>query len=1017
MKFSARLSSFVDNLRIAVLSAWRGRSRGTAVFAGVFLSSLVITTVLAYGSGLMTSFFEEGLEGEEYDYRVELWSNFGAEDRTDDPDLFESFCTQILSIEGMVDCTINAGRQSAHGASFIGRDQAKAQPLELTLIEGPDSEWEGVDIKFEDSTDNGPPTRGFRPIRFIGESGYDGVLLERHERRTIAGAWPTSEEAVTNRSIVIPAKLASSGAVEVGDIFSNLSFTYADADMSKCVGDDAIGEAVIFLEKDYCRVTITLNDLIVSAIYDDRQASSPLVSNQPIYIPWELLNRSEMSEIIDGDHVYLAVAADRGKLPTSSISDVETQLNEWVTEIEGKEYDGGNVEVRATDMDGSLLTFLGIILIFVQTFDYIIMVPIIILSVVVLIYGLVLSLEQRRREISIHRVMGGSSKTLSKMVLLEMGVISSVAWLIGYILALATVPLVLSAVGFMSFRFDDLSAPPTLSIASTFATAAITIGIAMIFGNSRTKDFINSEISEGVANVVVKKRPKYWLHWLTFLIGLVALSDSIMEDWSVFSSFKDGEGIVSNVIFDGLLAVFGPFFLWIGGALILARLGAFGPAMMRSIFGRTPLLKDIRRGLTGSGSADGIGRLALIIVLTLSIVTMSAVQGHTGTLVDEKTADQQVGADLKITFKTPVNQETAKTMVEDAWNNLSSVETSGFSLDLSAVSIPQFTAYPNGDDVNFIEVWVVSDEAVSLLLWDDQSMPTDSFSEALNSLQENGMMTHGESAQWTINLRDRNSLVMNQTNLSSRETTQMTLTTIGEHQWVPGIEADLADNVLFIGEATWRDWLGEDAPTDSEVTSQTWFFDLNKGESTKDSEAVKNIALAMSTNGAVSEVSDWKSSHENVEKNGGLVFGTPGLLSLQFTVSAVAAVASSFVFLSLVLSQRKKELSILQAIGASPNQVMRLVLFEILSITIVSMLLGGILGIGITYIFNDMFNIFGILFQAFGGSGVDIERQLIWPVSELLTVGLIVLSAVFVALFFTTRKAIGADLATVLKGE
>ena len=50
-----------------------------------------------------------------------------------------------------------------------------------------------------------------------------------------------------------------------------------------------------------------------------------------------------------------------------------------------------------------------------------------------------------------------------------------------------------------------------------------------------------------------------------------------------------------------------------------------------------------------------------------------------------------------------------------------------------------------------------------------------------------------------------------------------------------------------------------------------------------------------------------------------------GLLSLQFVVTSIAAVASSFVFLSLVLNQRKK--CLLQAIGASPTQIIRLVLF------------------------------------------------------------------------------------------
>ena len=57
-------------------------------------------------------------------------------------------------------------------------------------------------------------------------------------------------------------------------------------------------------------------------------------------------------------------------------------------------------------------------------------------------------------------------------------------------------------------------------------------------------------------------------------------------------------------------------------------------------------------------------------------------------------------------------------------------------------------------------------------------------------------------------------------------------------------------------------------------------------------------------------------------------------------------------FLSLVLSQRQKELAVLQAIGASPTQIIRLVLFEILSIVMVSMILGIVLGVGLALSFN-----------------------------------------------------------------
>ena len=47
-----------NNISMAIKSAWRARERGLAIFAGVFLSSLVITTVLAYAVGLNQGFFQ-----------------------------------------------------------------------------------------------------------------------------------------------------------------------------------------------------------------------------------------------------------------------------------------------------------------------------------------------------------------------------------------------------------------------------------------------------------------------------------------------------------------------------------------------------------------------------------------------------------------------------------------------------------------------------------------------------------------------------------------------------------------------------------------------------------------------------------------------------------------------------------------------------------------------------------------------------------------------------------------------
>ena len=73
--FKSKWLAAPNNISMAVSSAWRGRERGLAIFAGVFLSSLVITTVLAYAVGLNQAFFAFSLEGDEFDAKVDFQSD------------------------------------------------------------------------------------------------------------------------------------------------------------------------------------------------------------------------------------------------------------------------------------------------------------------------------------------------------------------------------------------------------------------------------------------------------------------------------------------------------------------------------------------------------------------------------------------------------------------------------------------------------------------------------------------------------------------------------------------------------------------------------------------------------------------------------------------------------------------------------------------------------------------------------------------------------------------------------
>ena len=241
------------------------------------------------------------------------------------------------------------------------------------------------------------------------------------------------------------------------------------------------------------------------------------------------------------------------------------------------------------------------------------------------------------------------------------------------------------------------------------------------------------------------------------------------------------------------------------------------------------------------------------------------------------------------------------------------------------------------------------------------------------------------------------------------------ITYMGGHRWVPGLQSSEANQAIVIGEATYKELLGQNA-VDS-YTSNRWFFELCD-ETQKDcKDALKTLGVEVSNGVGVASSSNWGTNHEANERTGGLIFGTPGLLSLQFVVASLASIASAFVFLSLVLSQRKKELAILQAIGASPQQVMRLVLFEIMAILLVSMGLGVILGLAISEAFNGFFGVFGFIFQIFLGQSAPIDRDLVWPWTELILVNASVLVAVVIALLFTTRRALKSDLAIVLKGS
>ena len=432
------------------------------MFAGVFLASLVITLVLIYGVGLSQAFLEESIEQTVFDSKIEFKSapEQGASGWTNDTAVLQQMCDEVVLRKEFNDCTLVLGKSGLHSEISWGNDAAfYASPLFMESIESSDQDkkWDTKDLwNYEYTT--GPPVVNVRAISFLGPEAFDGVLAERLSENIIyeMGEWKTHEEVNNERGIYIPLDIASAAGAEVGDNLDTLTFTYTyerslpgAMEDEDCPGEIIEGEEYRLM---YCQVKMSLENVTILGIYEPWPQGNPVLAANPIYSTWTLLSEEQQITLIDKDHVYLGITVDRSLLPTASISAAETWLDEISNDMQKQTYDNGNVKIFYVDIISGTILWLEFVLGFVQVFDYILMIPVVILSLYLLIYGLELSLEQRRREISIHRSIGATADKLKGMVLFELFIISSAAWVGGYILAFFAVPIILSSVGFMQFE-------------------------------------------------------------------------------------------------------------------------------------------------------------------------------------------------------------------------------------------------------------------------------------------------------------------------------------------------------------------------------------------------------------------------------------------------------------------------------------------------------------------------------------------------------------------------------------
>ena len=247
------------------------------------------------------------------------------------------------------------------------------------------------------------------------------------------------------------------------------------------------------------------------------------------------------------------------------------------------------------------------------------------------------------------------------------------------------------------------------------------------------------EIDEGVRKVSQDREPYYLLHYLTFGVGILAFVESWIQSNGGFWIWGQGDNIQLHTQ-RGCTPAW-PFFLWIGGALVLSQIGATGPQILNRIFGWSPAISDIRRGLRGSGSSKSVSQLSLILLLTPLDRHPCGCPGHTGTLVDERTTNAQNGADLKLQLDTTLTEEEARSRVIQSIEVVDDNDISGINSMTSVANI-----FTQTKEDSILLTWVVFDGHEDSLIWDRQAIPGSDIGDFAASLAGSGF-TAGDLAE------------------------------------------------------------------------------------------------------------------------------------------------------------------------------------------------------------------------------------------------------------------------------
>lgn len=1001
----------------AIRSLGRNKRRSLSMTAGLILGISILSGISLYSTVLMANVYESIIEGSPYEIRMDFKDVLNDNQLEDYNDLF-------LEHPWVSDSQILFG----NARTIVQQSGGSTNIYTPAYLE--------AEIRVEYSNETLSGSYGL----LYSEELYDSEIGLNIRERLITG---TNPDIYTNTSpyyhgVLITEALAESAKLSKGNRLSELTLSIAI--------EDPNDPGYPFVERKVVANVVLTNITIAGIMTAGEEASAGLFSEAiefgggggEIYIPKELLEElnktSFFRDLKENEMRYCALKINENHpdFDFSNPSGVSRKINQLINKFEADE-----MLIGTNLVEGKLLPF-EIMSIFIFIFDGILTIPVAILSLYLLSFGIDISLHDRRYQVGILKTQGASPKQIKRKILFEALLLAAIGLIVGYIVAVFGAWVIGTATGFMKWSDTAVEELPDflrllidIDQTALYVVGGFIVIILIIMVNGKANTFISMEITETVRRTDETKKENFLrrnnLDIIFFGIGLLVLILVFLQEYGV--AIDLGPMVL-------ILGLLGPPFFWIGGAAVVARLAVWLPSKTDPIVKRVGFLKDVSVLIKGNifRKSGDIPRLALIISLTVSFAVLAAVHGASGEAHQGRLITHAIGADMAITTSMDFTNTTI--------SNIKSLDTIQ-----EAMAITSLAGILRNDPVS---IYSVDPEVYDTVgIWHSDAIPDeedknkDELMAALNNnpdgclIGRSTLIEKGLQVDQNISIEILTYFFNTTSVLIEFDYVPCNLTILGEFDHTP---AGIGSSSLIISHNLLHDLmefstLASIFDTFPEIYKENFppflvqlienFVESPKEilaskflVQVKDSADVEQIKSSLLENDWVIKVTTLQGEIRKANEIKQMDYGIPGLLTADFVISLVAATLATFIFMSILMEQRKKEFAILRSYGASQRQIYKVVFSETIVLLLTSVLWGLFIGLGLSILFNPFFGFMDIFItplSALATGGSQINRILVFDWVALLFAMLVTFFAMLFATFLSVRSASKAKISTVVR--